>query len=762
VKTKRVLIAWLAFIVGLLVAAALVGLPASQAAGPPPTGTPQMVKLSHPFSSDLVAMPAGQPMKIVHVRRTLPGVPSFSMSPATVKLDGASGWQKIMAQDFEGTFPPPGWQVFDDSSTDGGEYLWGKRDCKALSGSYSMWAGGGGSSGERLACTDTYTSNLKTWLAYGPVDLSQVTDAELQFSLWGDILGQGTNPVDLLFWGASTDDVTYYGLNRAGQTHGWIPSSLDLTKIGDPNHPGSFFNFTGQPKVYVAWLFISTDTNRTAYNGAFVDDAALWVYSPPSPTPPLPTPTLPVTRHTTLADFAGGRSYDGSIVDIQQGDGALALAAQASVLGGWERLPGLPTKLAQFAAVIAQDHLFIVGGNSPVVSGDPSTGYQRRVYSSPIADDGRLGHWQETTSLPQALIAHGAVVANGHVFVVGGFNDYGVQDTVFSAPINPDGSLGTWSELSALPQPLARPGVVAAHGYLYVLGGQRLDLSVSDKVYRAAIHANGTIGDWLLLPDPLPVRYPPQPMAGLKSFVALVLNNFLYILGGDDNVIGWNYVFRASIGSNGDLGAWEIISYLPQLLHAHAGVATRGGILIAGGLDLDDFAQKAVYWAAAQPDGSLGPWIAQPGLFYETYNSQLVASDTHVYNLGGRITDPEMFSSILAAPLLTTTQVLTGSFNHQFELGQSYLIRQLRWQEAGNLGQVQIRYRVASSGGIYGLWSAFTLTQPVSVNAVGTALEYEFLYQHQGSAPNDKVINQVEIELSPVQPVYLPIVLKNR
>jgi hypothetical protein len=756
-KSKRLLAAFMVLLAGLFLAARLLSSPASLAAGPPPTETPQVVEMPYPFSQDLITLPTVQPVKAVQARLDSPDISSFSVRPTTITINSASGWQKIMAQDFEGTFPPSNCFVDDTSSTDGGQYLWGKRNCRAHSGTYSIWAGGGGSAGQNKQCGDSYANNLRTWLICGPFDLSQATDAELQLDFWLDVEGDGVNLIDRVAWGASTN-FTFHNHRTSGQTGDWTPYNMKLTDVPDLG------NLTGQPAVYLDWLFTSDTFNLIPYQGAFADDVALWVYiPPPSPSPTLPV-TLPITRHTTITDFLSGYSHDGTIVTTAQSDGALALAAQANTVGAWERLPSLPRPLIAFAAINAQGYLFVAGGNCPVDDVNPDCGVQRRVYSSPLTPNGRLGRWQETTPLPQALAGPGAAAANGHLFVVGGANALGAQKTVFSAPIHPDGSLGDWMALSQLPEPLTLPAVVAAYGYLYALGGQRANLSASDKVYRAAINADGTIGTWLLLPALLPVTQTSPPMSGLEGLVALAINDYLYIVGGDDGVRQCNGVFRARIRADGSLGPWEPSRHLPQTLSFHAGTVTRGGILITGGSSVSagSAERKAAYWAAMQPDGNLGPWTDQPDLLYPMINHGLVASDAYAYNLGGRNTQGLLFSSVLAAPLQTATQVQVGHYNHQFELGRSYFIKQLRWQEIGNLGQVQIRYRVASPGSVYGPWSDFTSTQPVPINAIGVALEYQFLYQRQDSAANDKVISQVEIELSPLPSVYLPIVSKNQ
>ena len=59
------------------------------------------------------------------------------------------GWTTIVSTDFEGAWPGA-WIVSDESSTDGEEYYWGQRNCRAYAGSYSGWGVGGGAQGSGL------------------------------------------------------------------------------------------------------------------------------------------------------------------------------------------------------------------------------------------------------------------------------------------------------------------------------------------------------------------------------------------------------------------------------------------------------------------------------------------------------------------------------------------------------------------------------------------------------------------------------------
>jgi hypothetical protein len=746
------LIASLGLIAGLFLVAALVGPTASLAAGPPPTETPPgLSKAPSTFPLNLTGQSATRPAKTIQLHLGSLAVPSRSVRPALLARNG-SGWQKIMAEDFEGTFPLPEWTLLDTSSTDGGEYHWGQRNCRALSGSYSLWAGGGGADGGSLACGETYVNNLFTWLVYGPFDLTQATDAELQFTLWSDVEGNEQGPIliDVVFWGASTNGNSFSGHSTSGQTGDWIPENLDLTDAA------SLGDLTGEPEVYVAWLLDANESNPTVYEGAFVDDAALWVYTDPPPTPPPPTPTLPITRHTTLADFASGRSHDNTIVEAEQGDGALTLAAQVNALGNWQRLPSLPGALSDFAAVTAKGHLFVIGGNAP------GGQYQKKVYSAMIQDDGLLGHWVEATELPQALMGHTAVVAHDHLFLLGGFNTNGFQATVFSARINEDGTLGEWTALPALPEPLAVNASVSAHGYIYVLGGRKFNspLTVSDKIHRAKVNADGTLGEWETLPTALP--------RSSMWHEAVATCDHLYLIAGQDATINeYSGVYQAEIQPDGSLGTWNETAALPKTLAAHAAAAVGGGILVTGGWSSPDplFApQRSVYWAPLDPDCTLGDWVELTPLPYRTYKHALVATDHYIYNLGGGSIASRTFASVLMAPLqLDDSSVRQGIFNHQFYLGDNYTIDTLRWTEEGSGDtEISLRYRVGNAGtGEYGPWSDYASTNPVAVNATGGYLEYQFKFAG-GSGLSDKLVTEISLSIAaaPATNTYLPIVLK--
>ena len=121
-----------------------------------------------------------------------------------------------MTQDFEGVWPATGWELSDMSDADGGEYLWGKRDCHPHAGTYGGWAVGGGAKGNTLACAGSYPNNARSWAVYGPFDLRNATSASVTFYLWGRTEYKADCSYDFLFAGSSIDGDQFSGGRYCG------------------------------------------------------------------------------------------------------------------------------------------------------------------------------------------------------------------------------------------------------------------------------------------------------------------------------------------------------------------------------------------------------------------------------------------------------------------------------------------------------------------------------------------------------------------
>lgn len=181
---------------------------------------------------------------VVHgVKGTFPGVAHLQTTPAAVTFPNV--------ESFEGTWPTPGWQIYDRSTTDGGDYFWGKSSCQVRSGVSALYVTGGGVEGSKRACTTFYPNNASTWAVYGPFDLTDIRAARVSFYMYGQTPPDDACQSDFLFIGESNNGSVFEGDNYCGiwtggfEANGYSRLSLDL-RYG-----------IGQPNVWIAFNFKS-------------------------------------------------------------------------------------------------------------------------------------------------------------------------------------------------------------------------------------------------------------------------------------------------------------------------------------------------------------------------------------------------------------------------------------------------------------------------------------------------------------------------
>jgi C1A family cysteine protease len=232
---------------------------------------------------------------------------SFSMKPASMVLEvplesspvepesigeAQSGWQNIMTDGFEGTFPGV-WEVWaEHSATDA---YWGKDGYRYATGSYSVFCAKSGIAGVNPPVD--YPNNMEAWMIYGPFSLADAGDAEMNFQCWVDT----EYSYDYFSWWASVDGTNFYpGSGLTGNTGGWVSKTFDLTDV-----PG-LGNLCGQAQVWIAFIFESNESNTG--KGAFIDDVVLRKYAgainnPPN-SPSSPSPSNHATGVSIDADLS--------------------------------------------------------------------------------------------------------------------------------------------------------------------------------------------------------------------------------------------------------------------------------------------------------------------------------------------------------------------------------------------------------------------------------------------------------------------------
>ena len=202
--------------------------------------------------------------------------------------------------------------------------------------------------------------------------------------------------------------------------------------------------------------------------------------------------------------------------------------------------------------------------------------------------------WTATTPLPMPLSGLAAAYAELRgaatarvVYAVGGAGtNLAPVSSVSFSPVGNTGTLGAWTQSTALPAPVAFAALavatpansrISAAGYLYVLGGATdAGGTPTTNVSRGTLAADGSVTAWTA-DTPLP--------APLHSLRAVVFHGDLYLVGGSSaGNVPVASVYRARIGSTGSLGAWQTLASLPSR-RSYFGLSQLGGYLYAFGGD---------------------------------------------------------------------------------------------------------------------------------------------------------------------------------
>ena len=173
----------------------------------------------------------------------------------------------------------------------------------------------------------------------------------------------------------------------------------------------------------------------------------------------------------------------------------------------------LPTTLAHHAMAEADDtnslvpqgkrFIYVIGGQ---VNATDTAGTNKVYVASVDSTAGTVGTWTTlTNNLPQPLLGMSATVHNGYLYVAGGLNTNGVPvGSVYSALVNSDGTLGTWTTATnTLPTPRAFGTMFVFGGIVYYINGDQNssippnDQGVGDKFVYYASALRGAVGTWV-------------------------------------------------------------------------------------------------------------------------------------------------------------------------------------------------------------------------------------------------------------------------
>jgi len=183
--------------------------------------------------------------------------------------------------------------------------------------------------------------------------------------------------------------------------------------------------------------------------------------------------------------------------------------------GSWTIKADMPVPKVDFAAVVIDSMIYVIGGDS-------TSGYGPSLNSVEVYNT-ITNSWSSKTNMITSRKAHAACAANGKVYVFGGDDDvYAGVNTVEEY----DPSTNTWSPKTSMPTNRMSLSSATVGGLIYVMGGYYYDQNARVTILCSEVERYDPLADSWTTKTPMP--------QGKFWFGAASDGNYIYTIGGLD------------------------------------------------------------------------------------------------------------------------------------------------------------------------------------------------------------------------------------
>lgn len=336
-----------------------------------------------------------------------------------------------------------------------------------------------------------------------------------------------------------------------------------------------------------------------------------------------------------VGSFRNDTQY--ALICTGSNSGTGGCGATAGTVGTWNTNTDLNTYAARylFAGGYYGGYIYVMGGTDGNAKNDvlyAKTNADGSLASQdcPFGSSGQT--WCATSNLNMVRLAGMGIAAGGYIYSVGGYNSGYLSDVQVATLSATNGSTGTFTHTTNFSIARYVHSTVAYNGYVYMIGGSFYP-NATATVYYAAIQSDGSLGAWA------PTTSLPAARAWHSS---AVYGGYIYITGGctdwpNNNCTGpgiSNGVLYTKPNADGTLGAWTAANSLITAREAHATVATNGHLYVLGGATATAGINDVQY-AKINSDGSLGAWASTSSFTTARFSHAAVAANGYMYVLAG-------------------------------------------------------------------------------------------------------------------------------
>ena len=364
-----------------------------------------------------------------------------------------------------------------------------------------------------------------------------------------------------------------------------------------------------------------------------------------------------------FADDTGLQDLLFAKIDVSNGSIGPFTTSKVTVIQRWD-----------LRAIVSSGYVYTLGGCS---SGEPpatcnsmsDTVQTFQLYNN--YSGSTTSYTSSTNRFTTDRIGASATVLNGYVYVAGGCTSATdcttATDSVQYAPLNADGTVGTWSATSAnLPAVRAFGQLENAGGYLYYLGGQDSGGTAQSTVYYAQ-PSSGNVSSWSTATNGLP--------AARTELSATSWNGRIYAVGGHTGGTRQTTVYVSpNLSSGGNItSSWSSSTAFNVARSGHTVVSYANNLYLFGGYDGTSYLNDTQF-TQINSDGSVDSWNYTTSLPQPVRNADGFAANGYMYIFGGRSAANTCTANTYIAPISANTTISSG--NNPTGIGEWYQTRE--------------------------------------------------------------------------------------